>query len=54
MNILSYWKRDISQRKNGVYELGIVAIQPGETKEKLEGLAHKIKNEVLNENTNIN
>lgn len=40
-------------KKNGVYELGIVAIQPGETKEKLEELAHKIKNEVLNENTNI-
>ena len=36
-----------------MYELGIVAIQPGETKEKLEELAHKIKNEVLNENTNI-
>ena len=47
------WMYRWSTKKNGVYELGIVAIQPGETKEKLEELAHKIKNEVLNENTNI-
>lgn len=40
-------------RSNGIYELGVVALLPGETKEKLLSLAHKIKNDILSENMEL-
>ena len=37
-------------KKDGGYELGVVAIKQGEIREKLEKMAYNIKNEVIEEN----